>query len=302
MTDNTVFVSGAKRGAIVDTDSEDADSICEHKLKMPKATPTNIEVLASEFNKKVLYLLTKSLVALLQFTDEGNHQHCFTRYLFENLNDVNCLKYIVNTLAKKLQHQCKFPRIKNEDLGLAASSQLVKHVDCHSNFLKNATAIYIARKLPGFVRGPTVQTTLEIVLHHTSELPKDAVELWTTFFRMRFSCIALVKRVEATLESGKITKLATFKACGCVSSACEGSFAQPLLWAETVNGYNVIKIGQDHHFPPPTPFEITVFDICGSCFDKGINEACNTILKLNRNSVKLAAFVQLKSMTTHERN
>lgn len=290
----------------VDTDSDDYDRESPRPSKIRRFIPPYPQPLDEEQMSKITHLfITKVLKLFLeQFNElmttvaEGAYTCCFTRSLIENITDYDCLRFFVNIVAKKLQHYYSFPRIKG-DMGQIANNSLLFN-NYYQKFITEVSRLYRLQPETKVLKGPQIQTTLEIVLHHTSELPRQALELWTTYFRGQFASKVLVKRVVATIESGKVVKLELNKACGCnLALATASSCDSPLLYTEIQEGMEVVRVGNKESFPPELKTEMTIMGVCGHCFDKGLNEACNMFLKNNETSLKLASYIMLHSRTNH---
>ena len=290
----------------VDTDSDDYDTDLINPFKKPRMQPeVQLPPLTFEqHNKisdlyltKVLSLLDESLPFLLQQIRKGAHTSCFTRSLVQFIYDFDFLRFFVHCTAKKLQSRFSFPRIQN-DLGSTASLRLLNHASYRLSCSRYSKTIF---EYPEEKRilGPQTLTELEVVIHHVENMPKEAIHLWTTFFRSAVTD-SLVKRIEATVESGKVLDLKTFKGCGCqLTSTVAASYDAPLLYAEQHNGKQVVRIADKEHFPPEIVTELTMYGVCGKCFDEGLNEASNMFLQTNENSLKLASYLMLHSRTNH---
>ena len=292
----------------VDTDSDDYDRESPRPSKVrridtprPQPLPLNEEQMSKLthlFITKVLKLFLEQFNELMTTVAEGAYTCCFTRSLLENIADYDCLRFFVNIVAKKLQSYYSFPRIK-EDMGQVANTSLLFN-NYYREFLAEVSKLYRMQPEIKILKGPQIQTTLEIVLHHTSELPRQALDLWTSYFRGQFASKELVKRVVATIESGRVVKLELKKACGCnLASATASSYDSPLLYTEIQEGMEIVRVGNKENFPPELKTEMTIMGVCGHCFDKGLNEACNMFLKTNETSLKLASYIMLHSRTNH---
>ena len=235
----------------------------------------------------------------METVDDGNYTCCFTYTLIKYINDFDCLRFFVNIVAKKLQETYIFTRIK-EDMGDLANAQLL-HNAFYQEFQARASALLAAHssteKDP---KGPRLRTTLEIVLHHGTDLPRRDVELWTSFFRKHYTSVSHVKKIEATIVNNAVLKLDLIKGCGCLLSSVEApSPESPLLFTEELAGAKSVKVGDKKNFPPKVKMEMLIMGVCGTCFEEGLNEACNLFLETRDTKFQLVANITLHSRTNH---